>query len=237
MATFTELLTASETQLVNQFYGFLDLAEENLVKRLDLIARKIGLSSTCLVLGLGFNREMMALTDILSVLGFDSYESLCQRRDQLFAKDIYKNLSLDDLQIMYEIIKENDELIESLQDLLIERLDTIEAKIEGSVNTRVIDNYKQELRIIYSEGVGQIVFAEKRLTSTQSGFRSLTNEVAIIVDFKVLPAGDLFFRNSILPEEKRKLIKKGLISDELIITRLEDPNISLKERKMLKDFI
>ena len=121
--------------------------------------------------------------------------------------------------------------------VLIARLDHIEETIDGTISSRIIDAYKLEVRVIYADGIGQIDFAEHRIADAENGFRALTNELSLIVDNKVLPAGDVFFRDTVLPAEKRKLLKSGAIPQDMIITRLSDPKISDKERKMLKEFV
>ena len=124
-----------------------------------------------------------------------------------------------------------------MQYLLESRLESIESKIEETVNSMIIEKYKAEMRAIYSDNIADIDFAEKRLSRTDSGFRALLNEVTIIAESKLLPAGDIFFRDTILPEEKRKLLNKGMIPIELIESRLADENISQQEKKMLLDYI
>jgi hypothetical protein len=93
------------------------------------------------------------------------------------------------------------------------------------------------MRAIYSDGVVGIDFVENRLEKSDSGFRALLNEVTLIVENKIIPVGELFFRDTILPQEKRKLLSKGLIPNSLIETRLEDTNISDVEKKILYDYL
>ena len=126
-------------------------------------------------------------------------------------------------------------LLEVIQHLLTRRLQKIEDRIEATVNSVVIERYKKEMRSIYNDGVAQIDFAEKRLSKTHSGFRALLNEVAMIVESRLIPIGDIFFRESILPEEKRRLMIRGLIPRDLVETRLEDRDIPEQERNVLED--
>ena len=122
-----------------------------------------------------------------------------------------------------------------LQHLLERRLQKIEESIEATVNSVVIERYKKEIRAIYSDGVAQIDFAEMRLSKVHSGFRALLNEVALIVESRLIPVGDIFFRESILPEEKRRLMIRGLIPRELVLSRLADERIPVQERAVLED--
>lgn len=126
-------------------------------------------------------------------------------------------------------------LLEVIQHLLTRRLQKIEDRIEATVNSVVIERYKKEMRSIYNDGVAQIDFAEERLSKTHSGFRTLLNEVAMVVESRLIPIGDIFFRESILPEEKRRLMIRGLIPRDLVETRLEDQDIPDQERSVLED--
>jgi hypothetical protein len=65
----------------------------------------------------------------------------------------------------------------------------------------------------------------------------LLNEACIITESRLIPAGDIFFRETILPEEKRKLLSKNLIPVELVESRLQDTNITQQEKQMLNDYL
>ena len=91
------------------------------------------------------------------------------------------------------------------------------------------------MRVIYNDGVAQIEFAEDRLSKTHSGFRALVNEVAMVVDARLTPVGDIIFLDPTLPEEKRRLIVKGLIPKEFVEQRLADDAVSPQERKVLEE--
>ena len=73
------------------------------------------------------------------------------------------------------------------------------------------------------------------MSKTHSGFRALLNEVVMIVDARLIPIGDIFFRDTVLPEEKRRLIVKGLIPRGLVEQRLAETSVSAQERQMLEE--
>lgn len=237
MASFDELLRASADQLVSLFAHIQFAPEIDSATRIGQVAVEFDIHTTELICGLGFNPASEYADTVLGALGFSSYEALANRRNYLFASDIYRRLGIHQIQQIYATIKNSSRIIEALGDVLISRLEHIEENIDGSISSRVIDAYKLEVRVIYAEGIGQIAFAEHRISDAENGFRALTNELSLIVENKVLPAGDLFFRNSVLPAEKRKLIKSGSIPHDMIIARLSDPDISVKERRVLKEFI
>ena len=177
------------------------------------------------------------MPEIPPILGFDNYDDLLNARNEFFTTDIYKLVSLDNILSIYSVVKNDVANKQIIEYLLSNRLMSIEKRIDETVNSLIIDKYKEEMRAIYSDAIVGIDFVEQRLELADSGFRALLNEVSLIVENKIIPVGELFFRDSILPQEKRKLLNKGLIPRPLIETRLEDPNISDVEKKILYDYI
>jgi len=235
MSAFEEVLTASAESLLKMFYRLAIAGDLSQERRLRLVGRRMELHPTQLICALGFNPALRQLPDVLSVLGFARYEALAQRRNELFVSDIYRRLPIDDVLAIYKQVRDDQELLPVMQYLLEQRLENIEKRIEATVNSLVIERYKKEMRAIYNDGVASIEFAEMRLDKTDSGFRALLNEVNIITEARLIPVGDIFFRDSILAEEKRKLISKGVIGEELVRARLEDERLPAAERAMLEE--
>ncbi|MEE8321340.1 MAG: hypothetical protein V3R68_05810 [Gammaproteobacteria bacterium] len=237
MISFDELINATEEELIQILYKF------NISECLDsddkptLIAGKLGLRTAQLVCSVGFNPNIRNLPEVPQILGYENFDALAQIRNEFFISDIYKKLTLANLLSIYNIVKNDPDNQQIMQYLLTSRLETIEGRIEETVNSMIIEKYKEEMRAIYSDGIANIDFAEERLNKTDSGFRALINEVAIIIETKVIPAGEIFFRDTILPEEKRKLLDRGLIPRELVEARLEDDTITDQEKKMLYDHL
>jgi len=232
---FEELISAPAERLLNVLYPLARLHEADPDRRLARVARRLGMRRAQLLCGIGFNRAARELPDVLSILGCASYEALAQRRNEVFIGDIYQRLSLEHVLAIYTAVRDDDDIVAVLQYLLEQRLENIERRIEATVNALIIERYKREMRAIYSSGIAGIDFAESRLNRIDSGFRALVNEVNIITESRLIPVGDIFFRDTILPEEKRKLILKGLIPEELIRARLDEPALSAQERRMLED--
>ena len=237
MANFNKLIRSPGEELVKRFYAFNDLKGKENEKRIEVIAKKLGLRPEQLIVATGFNPAFRDLPELLPILSCQSIDELNQQRNELFISDIYKKLSLNNILAVYNVVRSDPSTMQVMQYLMAQRLETIEARIEETVNSVIIEKYKTEIRAIYSDGVADIDFAEKRLDKLDSGFRALLNEVCIITENRIIPAGDIFFRDTILPEEKRKLLNKGLIPDELINTRLENEQLSQRERKMLNDYL
>lgn len=237
MAKFNEILTGTPEQLVKIFYLYEgDTQEDSDLKR-KTIAKIIKLKSEQLICAIGFNPNLDELTDIMPTLGYKNIDELTKDRNDIFINDTYRKLSLENILAIYEAVKDRQQTLQVMQYLLESRLESIETKIEETVNSMIIEKYKAEMRAIYSDNIADIDFAEKRLSRTDSGFRALLNEVMIIAESRLLPAGDIFFRDTILPEEKRKLLNKGMIPNDLIETRLAEENIPQQEKKMLLDYI
>ncbi len=236
MASFKEILNFSEEELLQLLYKF-NISETINEDIAETIAIQLKLREAQLVCAVGFNKSVRKLPEIAPILGFESYDSLVNCRNEFFTTDIYKLLTLDNILSIYSIVKNDVENKQIMEYLLSSRLESIEKRIEETVNSLIIDKYKEEMRAIYSDGIVGIDFVETRLDKSDSGFRALLNEVTLIVENKIIPAGDVFFRESILPQEKRKLLNKGLIPRDLIETRLNDPDISDVEKKILYDHL
>lgn len=237
MATISDFLNATPEKLIN--YLFPASANKNLTpkQRIRRIAYRLGMRSSQVLCGIGFNPAIGNLPDVIDALGYTSLDELVQERNTAFVEDVYLKLSIEDILALYESIKNQYHLIDMMQYLLPRRLNIIEQHIEATVNPLVIERYKKEMHAVYSTGIAQIDFAEARLNNTHSGFRALINEVMIIVDTKLMPVGDIFFRDTVLPEEKRKLLKRGLVPMDFVRARLEDNSIPERERQVLEEHL
>jgi len=236
LSVFKEILHAPEEELVQRFYKYKGTAV-SMGNRLQEIAKQVGLRPEQLTCAVGFNRNACYLTEILPLLGFATFEELAKERNNIFVNDIYKRVSLDDVLAVYAAVRNDTATLEVMQYLLKQRLERIEQRIEETVNSLIIDKYKAEMRSIYNDGIAGVDFAEERLNRQDSGFRALLNEVGIIIESKLIPAGDIFFRSTILPEEKRKLLGKGLIPRDLIQSRLDDQNTPAEEKQILAEYL
>lgn len=236
MASFKEILNYSEEELLQLLYKF-NQSEGINEDKAEAIAIQLKLREAQLVCAIGFNKSVKKLPEIATILGFKNHDSLVNSRNEFFTIDIYKLLTLDNILSIYSIVKNDIDNKQIMEYLLSNRLESIEKRIEETVNSLIIDKYKEEMRAIYSDGIVGIDFVETRLNKSDSGFRALLNEVTLIVENKIIPAGDVFFRESILPQEKRKLLDKGLIPRDLIETRLSDSKISDVEKKILYDHL
>lgn len=234
MSTFNEILFENEEELLQRFYNYKSTHSST---PLADIATGFKLRKEQLICAYGFNPVAKYLIEVLPILGYATFNELVQERNQIFTEDIYKRLSLENVIKIYEKIKSHPETLDVMQYLLRTRLEKIESEIESTVNSMIIERYKTEMRMIYTSGIANIDFTEERLERQNSGFRALLNEVTMIVESKIIPVGEIFFRDSILPQEKQKLLNKGLIPKELIQSRINDVKINANERKILNDYL
>jgi len=236
MSVFEQILTASAEDLLKLVFKTAAARDRQAQgSRSREIARKLGLTHGQLLCAVGFNPHIRDLPDVVTILGFPSYDILARARDEYFTNDVYDRLGIKDVLAIYAQVAQDPLHLEVMQYLMPARLKRIEDKIEATVNSLVIERYKKEIRGIYSDGVAQPEFVEGRLANTHSGFRALLNEVLLIVEHRMVPVGDIFFRDSVLPEEKRRLIAKGLVPRDLIVARLAEPDIPPQERKVLEE--
>lgn len=235
MASFKAILRNDPEELIQLLYRFSD-SKTGVDERTENIARHLKLKPAQLICAIGFNPRFPELSEIPPILGYQTSAGLIQARNEFFINDIYKQLTLDNVLSIYASIIDNSDMQQVLEYLLERRLKNIEKRIDETVNSLIIDKYKEEMRGIYSDDVVSIDFVEKRLEDADSGFRALLNEVSLIVERKLIPAGDIFFRDTILPQEKKKLLDKGMIPAKLITMRLSDPKISRAEKKLLNEY-
>ena len=235
MPIFHELLTSPPEHVVDMFYSSgVDMATTSE----EEAAAHFKLNPSQLICSLGFNKQIRDLMDIIFTLGYESLEDFLKKRNRLFISDIYRQITLKQILSIYDLILNDSEQSKNfITKLLSKRIGILEHKIDKSVKPTLIENYRTEMKTIYKTGTAPLDFIEMRLENPDSGFRALLDEVNLIVDSKVLSAMELFIRNTILPEEKRRLITRGLIPIELIQKRLEFKDLSDPEREMLEKYL
>ncbi len=238
MLSFRDLLTASDADLVKIFYKVNIDPADDFIKRINKLAAQLGLNHAQLVCAIGFNKNIRDLTDIISVMGFRSYKLLSYRQNELFTTDTYQQLAIDNIIDIYSARLEDVEIMESLRELLMPRLEHIETSIEKTGDPAYIISYRMEVHAIYTSGIADKSFAERRINKPGIGkYRIMANELGVIVEAGLLPASNFFFMESISPEEKKDLIDRKHISEAMIKNRLQNSKISQEERDMLEGYI
>ncbi len=237
MVSFTELLTASDADLVKIFYKIKSDPKVDFIVRINKVAGQLGLNHSQLVCALGFNKHIRDLADIYSTLGFRSYKVLTYRCNELFSTDTYNQLPIDNILDIYSERLEDQQILDSLREMLRPRLEHIESDIDENEDPGHIISYRMEIHAIYSAGIVDKDFAEMRLEKKIGKFRLLSNEAQVIVESGLLPPSNLFFMDTLLPDEKKLLIEHKFIDDDMVKNRLQNKAISGEERDMLEAFI
>lgn len=234
MATLEHLLNGGAEDLVRLFYKARDTQEKGFIARIDAIANRLGLNHTQLVCGLGFNREIGLLPDVLSVVGFSSERALILRRDELFKTDVYRELSVDDVIEIYALLSNNEDTLQRTRELIVARLTNIEESLAQQTHSGLV-SLKLELHAIYHSPIANEEFVDMRWQSRTQTNEVQYDELEIIVDKQIVPAGNLFFSNALSPAEKLFLIERGEIDVAMIKNRMQNTEISAAERDMLED--
>ncbi len=237
MLSFTELLTASDADLVKIFYKIRVNEDNDFIIKINKAAEQLSLNHSQLVCALGFNRHIRDLSDIYSVLGFRSCKLLSYRCNELFCTDTYNQLPIDNILDIYSERLEDQEILDSIREILNSRLKNIESSIDIDENPSLLFSYRMEIHAIYSAGVAEQKFAEQRLELNNGKYRLLSDEIIAIVSANVMPPSNLFFLDTVLPEEKMKLIENNHIPPDMIKNRLQNKKISEQEREILESHI
>jgi len=237
MTSFTELLTASDDELVRIFYKTNAGEEKDFIKRINIVAAQLELNHSQLVCALSFNKHIRELTDIQQQLGFRSFKLLTYRKNELFTTDTYTQLPIDNILDIYCERLEDQEVLETLRELLRPRLEHIEADIEKTGDPGHIISYKMEIHSIYTAGIADKAFADDRLKKDIGKYRLMANEANVIIEAGYHPPSNLFFMDSLSPEERRDLIEGGHINKDMIKNRLQNAKISEDEREILEEYI
>lgn len=235
--TFTELLTASDADLVKTFYKVKTDPNADFIVRINKVGAQLGLNHSQLVCALGFNRHIRELADIYSTLGFRSYKLLTYRCNELFSTDTYNQLGIDNILDIYSERLEDQQVLDSLREMLIPRLEHIEAEIEKNEDPSHIMSYRMEVHAIYKAGIVDKNFAERRIAMNNGKFRAMSDEVLVVAETGMIPPSNLFFMDTIAPEEKKLLIEHKFIDQNMVKNRLQNQKISAEERDMLEAYI
>jgi len=237
MLSFTELLTASDAELVKIFYKITVNENDDFIIKINKAGTQLGLNHTQLVCALGFNRHIRDLSDIYSTLGFRSYKLLAYRCNELFSTDTYSQLGIDNVLDIYSERLEDQQILDNIKQMINPRLGKIEAYIAKNDDPSHIFSYRMEVQSIYSAGIVDKAFAEQRLQQNNGKFRIISDEVNAIVQAGFFPPSNLFFQDSLVPEEKKLLIENGHINPDMIKNRLQKTTISQEERDLLETYL
>ena len=132
MSRFSEILTASSETLLKTLYKSASKQSESAsggIGRARQVASNLGLTYPQLVCAVGFNAHIADLSDVIAVMGFDSYDALAKERNLAFTTDIYQQLAVKDVLAIYTHVSDHLPMLEVIQHLLQRRLEKIEERI------------------------------------------------------------------------------------------------------------
>ncbi len=237
MISFTDLFTASDSDLVKTFCKVKSDPSADFIKNINSIAIQLQLNHSQLVCAIGFNKNIRNLTDIITILGFKSYKVMAYRRNELFTTDTYQQLGIDNILDIYSERLEDIEILETLRELLQPRLQHIEADIEKTGDPSQTISYRMEIHSIYQSGIANKPFAEERIQKNIGRYRRISSELNEMISAGIFPPSNFFFMENISPDEKRELIEQKHISSDMVKNRLQNAKISADERDMLEEFV
>jgi hypothetical protein len=146
-------------------------------------------------------------------------------------------LSIDNIIDIYSERLEDEQILESLREILSPRLEHIEAEIGKSEDPGQIISYRMEVHSIYTAGIVGKEFAEERLNKDIGKFRLMANEANIIVENGFFPPSNMFFMETLDPLERKDLIDGGHIDTNMIKNRMQNSDLSEEEREILEEYI
>lgn len=237
MPSFREILTATDADMVKIFYKAGSNPSNDLIKQINKVAKTLDLNHAQLVCAAGFNRSISELIDIISIMGFRSYQLLIYRRNELYTTDAYQQLDIDNVLDIYAEHAAILENLNSLRELLRSRLGNIEAEIGKEAAPHHIMGYRIEIQAIYRCGIADKVFAEERLHQNIAQYRHMASEIKAMIDADMYPPSNMFFMDWLSSEEKRFLIKHQYVSLNMVKNRLQNSKLPKAEREMLEEFI
>lgn len=235
MAAFTEVLTASDAELVKLFYKIEANEEDDFIIRINKIAEQLDLNHSQLVCALGYNKYIRDLSDIYSTLGFRNYKLLSYRCNELFSTDTYNQLPIDNVIDIYSERLEDQEILDSLREILDTRLANIEAYLDKNDDAAHVFSYRMEVHSIYTAGIVGEEFARNRLVKDLGKFRQISGEIDVIIEMGFEHPSNMFFGEHLSPEEKVALVSAGHIDQDMVKNRLQNKGISEEERDVLED--
>lgn len=235
MTLFDTLIEAATEQLlIEELTGHGMIDESPKAPRLDA---GMQLSVKQLVCAIGFHPRAHEFSDsIITMSGFSSRQALFAAAEKYYRNDQYEELRILNLLGIYSLNKNNPGNQKRLRKHLRPRMDMLEKSIAQTISPRLINSYKAELSAIYLDGIADFEFANERLNLKESGFRAMTGEILLIAKSKLIPIGNILFSNIVTAEEKRQLLRTGIIPRNLAEERLQE-KISPQEKNVLLDFV
>lgn len=210
LQTFENLIRASAQGLVSTFAPLRERVRgEGEARRIQL-AQLLGLNPVQLLCGVGFNREMARIPDLVRFLGYASRDALFGERNYAFVHDRYRSLSVNDIMEIYAVLGSASDLAEAT-DLVISRLNTLEAQLEETINPILVGGYRLEVRGIYENRLATSALVAARLDAEYAVLRDITNEAMIMLETGAVTPADFMRNPGIGADEKSRAVFQRLV--------------------------
>lgn len=216
MQSFESLIRSPASQLVAVFSPLRGRVKGDGEVRRSQIAQLVGLSTTQLICGVGFNAELRRVPDLTRFLGYASIEALTAERNYLFIHDRYRSLSVNNVVEIYAALGKARPAVADWSDLVMSRLNNIEAQLEETINPVLIGGYKLEVRAIYENRLASPGLVKTRVDRNYTVLRDITNEAMIMLEVGAISPSDFLRNGGLSIEEKSRAIFQRLIPPPII---------------------
>lgn len=222
LQTFENLVRASATGLVSIFSPLRERVRGDGESRRAQVAQLLGLNPVQLVCGVGFNREHRRIPDLVRLLGYPSRDALIAERNYVFIHDRYRSLSVNDIVEIYGAFGALSPPDAEATDLVINRLNTLEAQLEETINPILIGGYRLEVRGIYENHLASAALVNARLDPNNSVLRDITNEAMIMLETAAITPANFLRHPGVSGDEKSRAIFQRLIAVDDIAQYLNE---------------
>ncbi len=234
MSKYKQLLGASQEQLSKFFKVVAGENVANMAERQRAYADRLGLNTSMLLCGVGFNRNTWRVPDVARALGFDNLATLESARNNVFVRDIYSALSAENTVPLYGAMRRIESEADFWCDLIRSRISFLQGRLEDTINPVLISGLKYEMRAIYENRLASPEFVAWRLSPELEVLRTMTGEIQLMLVNEAISAQEFLDHEGVNAEEKRTAVFEKLLPAEMVekyITGLK----SVEERFLLRE--
>ncbi len=234
MSQYKQLLGASQEQLTKFFKVVAGETVANMAARQRAYADRLGINTSLLLCGVGFNRNTWRMPDLAKALGFDNLATLESARNNVFVRDIYSALSVENVVPLYGAMRRIESEADFWCDLIRARISFLQGRLEDTINPVLINGLKHEMRAIYENRLASPEFVAWRLTPELEVLRTMTSEIQLMLVNEAIPAQEFLDHQGVNAEEKRTAVFERLLPGELVEAYIKKLR-SVEERFLLRE--
>ncbi|MBI5618127.1 MAG: hypothetical protein HY943_17725 [Gammaproteobacteria bacterium] len=211
MSSFESLIRASAANVIAEFSALKGIKKGDVDTRREQIAGMVGLNAVQLVCGVGFNAAVNHVLNLARFLGFASTEALVAERNYAFIHDRYRELTINNILEIYAVLGHPESHRPEWADLIISRLNNVEAQLEETINPVLIGSYKLEVRAIYENRLAAPALLDVRLDRQYAVLRDITGESMLLLETGAMTPQAFLERPGLTAEEKSRAVFQRLI--------------------------